>query len=174
MKFGSCIIPAHLPLLDQEKYISVHHYSCLHFLFEIQCNNVLHKYPSNVNFGIWGFITSIQKETNKQKKNMESKENISLNKEKENEARKDKIKLPSCASLEYSSCKNWSDLYHNVNRVGSSVMQRGLLKLLRWCKLKQIESKYSLLQIKMIRYLTKVSQINLILCMCCIYKTVGN
>lgn len=52
---------------------------------------------------------------------MESKEdNISLKKEKKNEARKDKIKLPSCASVAYSSCKNLTDLYHNVNRVGSS------------------------------------------------------
>lgn len=73
MKFGSYIYPAHLPLLEQEKFISVHHYSCLHFLFEIQCNNVLREYPSHVNFGIWVFITSIQKETNKNKEHGEQR-----------------------------------------------------------------------------------------------------
>lgn len=65
MKFGSCVYLSHFALLVQEKYLVVHSSSYLHFLSEIQCNNVLHEYLFCVKFGIGVLLPAKQKETNK-------------------------------------------------------------------------------------------------------------
>lgn len=38
--------------------------------------------------------------------------------------RQDYAPVMCIASPEYSSCKKWSDLYHSVNSIGSTMMQR--------------------------------------------------